>query len=150
MKKLVNCLLLFGYCFVVGCDKEEDARFENDPCVNSIISKEPTFSSSYDIGVNSLAKSLSQAVRTNESVRELIHSEASRQIHGDYEFLIKQVVDKPITVSDEQILTRAGSERLSFGELLRLYMPETRSDENVLNELMEQYPDLQISVPVHA
>ena len=108
------------------------------------------FTKAHDNQLNELAYSLSNAVRENKEIRHFIHSEALRRFDGDYEFLISDALGKPVDGTPGKKALRSAQPKVSFGELLQGYLPETKSGANFLEELQAQYPELQIAVPVHA
>lgn len=114
------------------------------------LAEEPVFEKEHDNQMNELAKALSQAVRENDAVRSFIHSEALLRFDGDYDFLISKTSDKPIELNAKAPRTRSVSGNVSFGDVVREYLPETKGGTDLLSALQEQYPDLQIAVPVHA
>ena len=137
----------------VSCNKVSSVSMEG---VDSELEKsslrhveEPVFASNHDVLLSQMAKLVNKSVRENSGMRRFIHSETMKRFDGDYEFLIKDAKDKPVVTSST---TKAGSDSydMTFGTLLQSYLPETKSGANLLDELQEQYPDLQVAVPIHA
>ena len=99
------------------------------------------------------AKIVGKAVRGNAEFRKIIKDEALALFDGDYDILVKTVGTKTIQPSDPVILTRSGGTEITIKNLLDYYAEEvdTRSgNSSIIEELQETYPNLQITVPVHA
>ena len=133
-----------------SCSKEQDVTEESTPVATIVRTEEPTFTCPHDAGLNMLAKAVSQAVRNNPGMRQFIHSESLLCFDGDYDFLISKAMDKPVSVSNGEVRTRSGLTEMTFGEMVGMYLPKTKSGEDLLASLQEQYPDLQVAVPIHA
>ena len=137
----------------LACSKNEILNPDslmNEESVYFKRAEAPEFTTAHDIQLNELAQSLNQAVRANAAMRKFIHTEALLRFDGDYEFLINKAVDKPVEATDEFVATRSSASMPTFGEMIRDYLPKTKSDTDLLAALQEQYPDLQVAVPVHA
>ena len=153
MKRQTIISLVCFSIIAMACSKNESLNPDFNITEENTFFKRvetPDFTTTHDIQLNKLAQSLNQAVRANAGMRRFIHSEALLRFDGDYDFLINQAVDKSIEVTDEFIVTRSSASELTFGEVIRNYFPVTKSDSDLLTELQEQYPDLQVAVPVHA
>ena len=153
MKKKSIIKLACLSIIALACNKNEILNpnsLMNEECVYFKRTEAPVFTTAHDIQLNDFARSLNQAVRANTGMRKFIHSEALLRFDGDYDFLIKQAIDKPVDATDEFIATRSATSALTFGEIIRDYLPDTKSDTDFLTELQKQYPNLQVAVPVHA
>ncbi len=152
MKRCFSYLSFILGLVVFGCSKDVGPTLvSNDQKSPYIVrAQEPVFKDGADAELNELAKSLNKAVRSNIGMRQFIHSEVQLRFDGDYEFLISKVTDSPIPKAEEESSTRSGQDMITFGEMVREYLPETRSGEDILTVLQELYPDLQVAVPVHA
>ena len=118
------------------------------------VASEPEFSSEYDKQISLFTKAVRNAIANNESFRGLIKKQSSLMLTGDFDVLMNTISDTQVEVSDENILTKGASSSMTVNDLLRSYLPEdvkTKSTgNNIIEDLQSRYPDLQISVPVHA
>lgn len=117
-----------------------------------IESEEPE--SNYDIKIMSLAKAVNAAVRENTDYRCLIKEEVSKLVDGDYDYLFSTSMNH-LVVPSEEFITRSGcGEDVTVRELLSYYLDpsvlHTKSSLEYLDEILSEYPEMQISVPVHA
>ena len=107
-----------------------------------------------DAQVGQIALALSKATAANVGLRKLIGEKALKQFDGDYDVLMEHIVDEPIEISDAEVATKAGTNQMDFKSLIEAYLPaeaKTKAGETpLLQQLMEDYPELQIAVPVHA
>lgn len=92
------------------------------------------------------------AVRKNSPFRELLKTKADQQLDGDYDVLMKLIANTKVSVEDQEVVTRAGSSEMSVAELLDQYYPsDTKaSGSSILEDLQNEYPLLQVSVPIHS
>lgn len=146
MKKI----LFIALCaFLFACNKND----ENDLTYNrNTDSKELlTRSLDYDQTVKNLAVAVSEAMISSIEFRNLIKSDALKQFDGDYDVLLSNMVAIQIP-SDENGVTR--SYDFTVGDLLSKFYPDkelTRSSGVSIFELIQnQYPAMQISIPIHA
>ncbi len=103
--------------------------------------------------MNDFSKAISLAVRKNAPLRGLLKSKAELQLDGDYDVLMKLIANTKVSVEDQEVATRAGSSELSVAELLDQYYPSNvtkSSSTTILEELQNEFPLLQVSVPVHS
>lgn len=110
--------------------------------------------SQYNSKVMSLAKAVNAAVRENAGYRSLIKEEVSKLVDGDYDYLFSTAMDHKVTPSSELVTRSDCSSNITVKELLSYYYEpynvKTRSSLDELEALIAEYPELQISVPVHA
>lgn len=154
MKKGYIVITIFSLIAFPGCRIQMDETTTMDSEIQEIeyfvSAEEPEFTNTYDCQLNELAKALNLAVQASSNVRQFVRTEVMRRFDGDYDFLIDDAINKKIKFSDEMIVTRSGLSERSFGEIIRDYLPTTKSGNDILTELQKQYPDLQVAVPVHA
>lgn len=108
-----------------------------------------TVTDNYDYYAENLGMAVHKAIADSPQARQLIKDEVMKQFDGDYDLLLSNAVSLQV---DGDAMTRSAG-TVTFGQLLESYIeaePLTRSSESFLDELMEKYPDMQISVPVHA
>lgn len=146
MKRIVNIFCINILLVFISCTNEHitPSQSESDSYVDN----------KYDTRVMDFAEALNRAVSENSDMRKLIKQEVLKQFDGDYDLLLKDALAKSVKPS-ESVITKSGcSEALTVKELLSLYYTDTRSftksEGNPLDELVNDYPELQVSVPVHA
>lgn len=108
-----------------------------------------TVTDNYDYYAENLGMAVHKAIADSPQARQLIKDEVMKKFDGDYDLLLSNAVS--IQLDGDAMTRSAGT--VTFGQLLESYIeaePLTRSSESFLDELMEKYPDMQISVPVHA
>ena len=109
--------------------------------------------SDYNRDLFNVCKSISASLKESVAARQLINVQVNKKIDGDYDVLLRSIAECPLNVSDEYADTKSGAME-SFGDLLNKHMPEdyvqTKSSSDVIGLLGELYPNMQISIPVHA
>lgn len=102
-------------------------------------------------------RELSQAVKLalkNSSFRKLVKEQALIKFDGDYDVLFKHILKK--TIVDERIgINKSGKEKITVEDLLEEsfsanFKSKLKSSTSVIDQLATEYPNLQVSVPVHA
>lgn len=99
----------------------------------------------YDKDMYALATAINKASQNHPEFNALVKSEVLKKKTGDYEMPLKDVINT--TVSTE---TKGGFKDISVGELIASYLPASVKSSGSLEEILEDYPDVQVSVPVHA
>ena len=156
MKIFNFCLASVAVLFLaVSCGKEEDGMSGRKEVVGNDGYGLSAVTMDYDEVMGNLALSVSRAMCGNTEFRQLIHENALEQFDGDYDVLLKHVADDTVLADDETVVTRSADGTIAVKDLLSVYFPEegteTRSSgTNIIEELQRLYPNLQISVPVHA
>jgi hypothetical protein len=151
-------IILIGIFFLIfwACENNnEDVITEEQ---QSEIVGELFEQNEYNQDLKNFALAVSNAVKTNEHFRKLIKKEALAKFDGDYDILLSHIMNMNIVQSDGANHLRSSSnytvkdlleesyittESLSGGAL-RL------SSSSIISTLSAQYPNLQVSVPVHA
>lgn len=147
MKKLISCVIAsIVLIMAMSCSHE----FSNPDIYESGYETEIT--ERYDEKMSAFAHAMNKAVNENVSFRRFIKNEVLKQIGGDYNIVLSTVADRKIQVSGG--ITKSGVDELSVKELIAQYYyckeSMTRTTGNSIDELLNEYPDLQISMPVHA
>ena len=156
MKIFNFCLASVAVLFLaVSCGKEEYGMSGRKEVVGNDGYGLSAVTMDYDEVMGNLALSVSRAMCGNTEFRQLIHENALEQFDGDYDVLLKHVADDTVLADDETVVTRSADGTIAVKDLLSVYFPEegteTRSSgTNIIEELQRLYPNLQISVPVHA
>lgn len=110
-----------------------------------------TANNHYDELMDNLAQAVNKAAINSPEFRQIVHQQVNLQFDGDYDLLLQTAAPIQITPTADCVTRSDGS--FSIGDMLEQYYPEqtTRnSDKSIIEELTEQYPNLQISIPVHA
>ncbi len=139
MKKLfVTVTILLS---IFSCTKvEQETILPQDTMIENV----------YDAQVYDLAKAINLAINNNSDFRNLIKDEVLKQFDGDYDLLMTTAFEKKVSPSQDILTKSSSSESISVKEMLSHYCAETKSSGNILDELVEKYPELQVSMPVHA
>jgi hypothetical protein len=111
-------------------------------------------SNEYNWQMNDLAKNLSKAINQSPEFRKILKKEALKKFDGDYDILLKTISEKPLTSTSANNSSRSVT---SVKDFINSYYLEDSENSNTqrkgvspLDELISQYPDLQVSVPVNA
>ena len=101
--------------------------------------------------LSKLALAVNQAI-SNKAFRNLIKDEAQKQFDGDFDILFKNIAN--MSVENHLKSKFSGKDNVTVKELLEEYFPDSyqkkfKSGLSIIDDLVKQYPDLQISVPVH-
>ena len=113
------------------------------------------FANEYDIRAYDFAVALNKAISENGDLRNFIKNEVIKQVDGDYDLLLSHAFNQNVKPSDI-FVTKNGliNNEISVKELLSYYYidthSQTKSSEESLENLINDYPELQISIPVHA
>lgn len=100
----------------------------------------------YNANMQVLANALYQAISTSPNFSSKVKVEALKRFDGDVNVLLKDSAPQKVAVG-----TKGGESEMSFGEYLSSFLPETKTGgNNLIDALQEEYPLLQIAIPVHA
>lgn len=100
----------------------------------------------YNANMQVLANALHQAISTSPNFSSKVKAEALKRFDGDVNVLLKDIAPQKVAVG-----TKGGESEMSFGEYLSSFLPETKTGgNNLIDALQEEYPLLQIAIPVHA
>ena len=172
MKKTMFIFVVVIGIFFTACDKDTNEISNQLENINLENLYEDT---EYNLDMKSFAMAVNEAVNTNKSFRKLIKEEALKKFDGDYDVLLSNIVD--VQIDQEEIdNTISSSAKVrpalptvrellenTFSKLENNVKEEDEksnkstdirqranaSGRSVIDELMAQYPDLQVSVPVH-
>lgn len=123
------------------------------PDITLDISDVQVYETEYDVQVQELAQVVNLAIRNSTSFRNLIKEEVLKQFDGDYDLLVTTALDKRVEAPEDMVTKSDCGDVVSVREMLSYYINQevkTKSAENFLDELIEEYPAMQISVPIHA
>lgn len=142
-------LLILSIITLASCMKDAGISVNHD-IVETIVDT----SASYDKEVYDFSKALNKALSENQDFRYLVKNEVQKQFDGDYDLLVKCAFEQDITPSDIMRTKSGCCDKITVKELLSYYYDDdviqTKSSSSVLDELIAKYPNLQISIPVHA
>ena len=100
----------------------------------------------YNADMKVLAGALHQAIASNSNLSGVVKKEALKRFDGDVNVLLKDIAPQKVKVE-----TKGGESEVSFADYLTSFLPATKSGENnLIDALQEEYPLLQIAIPVHA
>lgn len=139
LKKIsIAFTLLVGMNFTFqSCQKDEP----------TVVNPEELFKpTEFNLNLNDLAFAVSKAVNDHEDLRKIIKQEALFMFDGDYDILMKNLKNKTVINSKTKKIS-------SIKDLLISYYPpekQYKGASDIIDELTELYPDLQITVPVNA
>lgn len=145
MKKIIS--IIFSLLTLFSCNK---ISVEDIPSSAQNILENST----YDEYALEFAKAINVAINNHDDFRSLIKDEVMKQFDGDYDLLVKTAFDKTVAASHDMITKNNHNDIISVKEMLAHYCSvadmQTKSSVAFLDELVDKYPELQISVPVHA
>ncbi len=157
-----------------SCEKEENNidKLQNNLNPEVLYSK-----TEYNLDMRDFALAVDIAINSNSSFRKLLHSESIKQFDGAYDVVISKILNKNLSQDNCQstLLKKVKTAKSVFkvSDLLEDALLtiaeislETESNQNspekrinrlkkvspansILNILIDKYPELQISVPVH-
>ena len=146
MKHIIFTLSICFFCFCLSCSEIDQSE---------ILQNVEAISNEYDIRTYDFALALNKAISENTDFRNLVKSEVIKQVSGDYELLLSHAFNQKVRPSD-QFITKSGisEDEILVKDLLAYYYTDsfspTKSSEISLEELVNEFPDLQISIPRHA
>lgn len=146
MKVISNIAVAFLLFCLISCVKDENipAHLSNDIRIEQ----------EYVLKVTDFAKALNKAIVENTDFRKLLKSEVIKQIDGDYDLLVSNSLNMNVNPSSLFVTKSSCADTITVKELLSYYYGDsvslTKGSSQPIDELLEEYPDLQISVPVNA
>ncbi len=175
MKKILYVIVVALMTMFVSCDKNENVVDDQSTPTNP---EELYAKTEYNLDMRDFAMAVNEAINANKSFRKLIKEEAMRKFDGDYDVLLTNIVDKPVAHNDvDDGINTPNKAKTNFTvcDLLEdaffalaekdkirgistksgLKLSDSRqksiaNNQSIISELTEKYPDLQVSVPVHA
>ena len=161
-----------------ACDKNLENGIYTDIQTSETITElyAPT---EYNLNMRDFALAINEAVNTNKSFRKLIKEEALKMFDGDYDVLLSHVLDKQISQNDTELsanapnrvkmnytvrdlledsyFTLAEQEKISEKTMMAVEANfrsigsgmQRSNALMLLDALSAQYPDLQVSIPIH-
>ncbi|NOZ46837.1 MAG: hypothetical protein GXO79_08640, partial [Chlorobi bacterium] len=138
---LIIVLFMFNFC------SKDNFQTEQVEEVQNYTADELRMIEQYNQDVSLFAQAISKSLH-NDDFRKLVKSEAIKQFDGDYDILLKRIVDI-------QLNSNNSKSNYTVKNLLEENHPlfeetNNKSGNSLIDDLQEQYPDLQIAVPIHA
>ena len=173
MKKLF-CFFAVLAITLVSCNMNENLVVDEPPTITD--PEELYAKTEYNFDMRDFAMAVNDAINSNKSFRKLVKEEALVQFDGDYNFLLSHVAEKEIAHNDvdngidtphkaksnfrvrdmleDAFYTLNEKNELRGARAKRMIGKEkglqsSSASQTIIDELMEKYPLLQISVPVH-
>ena len=148
MKRIIKTIIVsISIILLMSCSKEREI-------ISSPIEEEFLMENEYDIRVHDFALALNRAISSNSDFRKLIKSEVLKQFDGDYDLLLSHSMELEVNPSKEMFTKSSCSGPISVKDLLSYYFINsynpTKSSSQSLDDLIVDYPDLQISIPENA
>ena len=178
MKKLRKLLAVsIIIATFAACDKNE-APFE-EPTPVAVDFESLYSQTDYNLDLRDFAMAVNEAVNTNKSFRKLIKEEALKMFNDDYDVIFSHVLDRQISQNDREISVNAPNRAkanytvrdLFEDSYFALAEKEKVSEKTMmavktsfdltgsgmhksrglalLDALTTEYPNLQVSVPIH-
>jgi hypothetical protein len=154
MKSLVYIFtIIFSIAFVACNNEDVISSDQSDGIVEELFEQ-----NEYNLDLRDFALAVGSAMKTNGEFRKLIKTEALDKFDGDYDVLLSHILDKPLTQYDEADQLRSSDNytvknllEASYRSTISLQgAPLRASATSVISDLSAKYPNLQVSVPVHA
>ena len=161
MKKFYILVVIFG-ATMMACEKNEpDAVVSQQPIPLPLKEEAVFVQNEHNLAMRDFALAVGNAMNKNVEFRKMIKREALTMFDGDYDVLVQHIIDKPIQAShDEAMQLRSGnitvrnlledSYSLSVNANNHSGITTRNSINSIIDELLAQNPDLQITIPVHA
>ena len=174
MKKKLFILSLLSLIFIFASCEKNDNDVNNSKPKNP---EDLYAKTEYNLDMRDFAMAVNEAINTNKSFRKLVKEEALKKFDGDYDILLSRVVEKSVVHYDVEngiktpnkvkqnlsvrnmledafyLLNEKG--KLQSDKVKQMFKPSgTRQNvattsHAIIDELIDKYPNIQISVPIH-
>ncbi len=141
---ILAIIVIFGIVAFISCEKDSE---------NKNHSGNQTFAQSeMNEDFSNLAIVMSKALNEDKNFRKIIKKEALLKFDGDYDILLKQLKDEPIYSSNFKSSLTIGKYLTNYSKELNIKSKSNlkSTTQDYIDQLTQKYPNLQISVPVHA
>jgi hypothetical protein len=154
MKRIIYIFALIISASFAACDNNENevSKELQTEAIGELF--EPN---EYNLDFKNFALAVGNAMKENKQFRKLIKREALSKFDGDYDILLRYVADKSIEQEGNSVQLRSSFNvkdllEGSYNSINSLNNANLRSgsSESIIEELIAKYPDLQITVPIHA
>ena len=133
---------MFASIVLWGCEKQINA---SHPIVLDDV---VTDYSSYNKEILSLMTVLHDALSSSGDLRNVVKTDVMKRFDGDVDVLFSDLLGESVRVN-----LKSGESEISVKSYLSSFYPKTKSSEDgsdILDELQEKYPLLQVAIPVNA
>lgn len=147
MKIHIFIVVIIFLMTLLSCSKKETNP--GDSITNNEI--ETFDNTEYNKMMKSIAIAVSESMNENPEFRHLLKAEALKMFDGDYDILLSKISN--IEISRNESVLKNSNEKIKVKDLLGAKISERsmlKSGGNILDELNEAFPLLQIAIPVHA
>ena len=174
MKKKLFILSLLSLIFIFASCEKNDNDVNNSKPKNP---EDLYAKTEYNLDMRDFAMAVNEAINTNKSFRKLVKEEALKKFDDDYDILLSRVVEKSVVHYDVEngiktpnkvkqnlsvrnmledafyLLNEKG--KLQSDKVKQMFKPSgTRQNvattsHAIIDELIDKYPNIQISVPIH-
>jgi hypothetical protein len=144
-KLIIAVIVMLGTTMFMSCNKDHEIMNPDNTQVVLETKQNKDF--------NDLALIVSKALNESKDFRTMIKKEVLRKFDGDFDIIISDIKDKPIHNSNlKSGYSTVGAYLNNLSEELNIKTKSNlkSSAQNYIDQLTQIYPDLQISVPVHA
>mgnify|MGYP006284485223 CR=1 FL=1 len=154
-KSIISLIKTKAYIIALGiliifqaCEKKGIVENDGNYIINELFQD-----NEYNTDFSDFAKAVSNALNTNSSFRKIVKDEALLMIDGDYDVLLKRVINKKVT---PHTLLKSGNVDYTVKDLLEDFYSSSNqiklksASSSIIDELSNKYPYMQIAVPVHA
>lgn len=173
-KNYLLTISVLSLLFIFASCEKNDNDFNNSKPKNP---EDLYAKTEYNLDMRDFALAIDIAVNSNSSFKELVHKESIKQFDGAYDVVISKIANNKLTQdkSNSGVLKKVKSINSNFlvSDLLEDAMmtvadltqgdnsttsPSIRINrlkkvspsKSIINSLIDKYPELQVSVPVHA
>lgn len=149
MRKLICLVVTLLVIALVSCSREEGVI--NNPGLLKRQAADFDLKSDWNVKSDALAFAVHQALVNNREFSSVLKNEVLRKESGDYEVLLSTISGMSLAEKDPVTRVDSGS-MITIGALFDQYARlsvGTKSSGSFIDDLQNQYPNMQISVPVH-
>lgn len=151
--KFQRLKILYSFCAILlitaSCDKDElpaasEVEVENDSNENE-----------YNTDLKNFTLAVQKSLMESQEFQQLLKGEALKQVRGDYDVLLKDIIYNEVRATEGNQKSRFFSvEELLNKNFTGIIETERSSQKqgrvSIIKELSQKYPHLQISIPVNA
>lgn len=147
IKEYIFMVLVFcSFCMFISCERVEQKSYPSVTTEGMFVKNE------YNLDMQNFSLAVASAIREDDNFRNMLREEALKMFDGDYDVLMSDFTK--MKISSQRPLSKSGS--FTVGDLLQEHMNGvavsngSKGTVAVIDELIEEYPYLQITVPVNA
>jgi len=143
MKKFKFVILAFLAFFFSACNKDE---------ITTQSEKELFLKTEYNLKLKDFTLAIQKALIESVELREIVRKNVMEKFDGDYNTLLEHIIDEEIKGGYIGKKSRGATVR----NLLETHLEKasatvsTKSGISIIDQLLKEFPGLQIAIPVHA